>query len=144
MMFNRVSEWLDVVLETDIPNEVVAFGFNLYEDSHYNWSMELIGASEFDIDNEDWLCSEVTDFNTRENPLRWQKETGWEEILNDIVCALKEYLKNGKYADVLKAKSGVGVGFVEGSIEILYAKMKEKIQRLIEQKISEWNQDGVP
>ncbi len=143
MMFNRVSEWLDVVLETNIPNEVVAFGFNLYEDSHYNWSMELIGASEFDIDNEDWLCSEVTDFNTRDNPLRWHKEAGWEEILNEIVCALKEYLKNGKYADILKTKSGVGVGFVDGSIEILYAKIKEKIWRLIEQKISEWQEDDI-
>lgn len=120
-MVNKVSEWLDVVLKTDIPNEVVAFGFNLYEEGHYNWSMELIGASEFDIANEDWLCNEVTDFNTRDNPLRWSKEAGWEEILNDMVCDLKEYLKNGKYADTLKAKSGVGVGFVDGSIEILYA-----------------------
>lgn len=121
-MFNRVSEWLDVVLETDIPAEVVAFGFNLYEDEPYYWSMELIGASEFDVDDEDWLCNEATDFDTRENPLRWHRETGWEEILNDIVYALKEYLKKGKYADILKAKSGVGVGFVDGNIEILYAR----------------------
>ena len=118
-MFYRVSEWLDVVLETDIPNEVVAFGFNLYEEGHYNWSMELIGASEFDIDDEDWLCNEATDFNTRDNPLQWHKEAGCEEILNDVVCALKEYLKNGKHADILKAKSGVGVGFVDGNIEII-------------------------
>ena len=142
-MFNRVSQWLDVVLETDIPNEVVAFGFNLYEDEHYNWSMELIGASEFDIDDEDWLCNEATDFNTRDNPLRWCKEAGQEEILHDIVYALKEYLKNGKYADVLKAKSGVGVGFVDGSIEILYAETKEKIRSLIEQKMSEWQDDNI-
>lgn len=142
-MFDRVSEWLDVVLKTDIPNDVVAFGFNLYEDGHCNWSMELIGASEFDIANEDWLYSEVTDFNTRDNPLRWRREADWEEILNDMVCALKEYLKNGKYADTLKAKSGVGVGFVDGSIEILYAKMKEKIRGLIEQKISEWQEDDI-
>ncbi len=44
-MFNRVAEWLDAVLETDIPKEVVAFGFNLYDEGHYNWSMELIGAA---------------------------------------------------------------------------------------------------
>lgn len=121
-MFNRVSEWLDVVLKTNIPNDVAAFGFNLYEDGHFNWSMELIGTSGFDLTNEDWLCSEVTDFNTRDNPLRWHKEADWEEILNDMVCALKKYLNNGKYADTLKAKSGVGVGFVDGNIEILHAK----------------------
>nr|WP_304578967.1 DUF4303 domain-containing protein [uncultured Acetatifactor sp.] len=142
-MYNRVSEWLDVVLETDIPAEVVAFGFNLYEDINHDWSMELIGTSKFDVDDEDWLCNEVTDLDTRENPLRWHRETGWEEILNDIVSALKEYLKNGKYADILKAKSGVGVGFVDGNIEILHVKIKEKIQGLMEQKISEWQEDDI-
>ena len=143
MVYNRVSEWLDVVLETDIPAEVVAFGFNLYEDINHDWSMELIGTSKFDVDDEDWLCNEVTDLDTRENPLRWHRETGWEEILNDIVSALKEYLKNGKYADILKAKSGVGVGFVDGNIEILHVKIKEKIQGLMEQKISEWQEDDI-
>lgn len=142
-MYNRVSEWLDVVLETDIPAEVVAFGFNLYEDIDHDWSMELIGTSKFDVDDEDWLCNEVTDLDTRENPLQWHRETGWEEILNDIVSALKEYLKNGKYADILKAKSGVGVGFVDGNIEILHVKIKEKIQGLMEQKISEWQEDDI-
>ena len=143
MVYNRVSEWLDVVLETDIPAEVVAFGFNLYEDIDHDWSMELIGTSKFDVDDEDWLCNEVTDFDTRENPLQWHRKTGWEEILNDIVSALKEYLKNGKYADILKAKSGVGVGFVNGNIEILHVKIKEKIQGLMEQKISEWQEDDI-
>ena len=81
--------------------------------------------------------------DTRENPLQWHRETGCEEILNDIVSALKEYLKNGKYADILKAKSGVGVGFVDGKIEILHVKIKEKIQGLMEQKISEWQEDDI-
>lgn len=125
-MFDEVSEWLDDVLkdisETGIPNEVVAFGFNLYDDGDYDWSMELIGASEFDMDDEDWLCNEVTDFDTRDDPFRWSKKAEWEEILNDITDILKEYLKNGKRANVLKAKSGIGVGFVDGDLEILYAK----------------------
>lgn len=126
MMFEEVSEWLDdileEVLETGIPDGVTAFGFNLYDDGGYNWSMELIGTLEFDMDNEDWLCDEVTDFDTRDNAFRWSKKAEWEEILNDITCVLKKYLKSGKYADVLKEKSGIGVGFVDGNVEILYAK----------------------
>ena len=121
-MFDIISKWLDDVLKIDIPNEVIAFGFNLYDDGNYNWSIELVGTSEFDIDDEDWLCNEITNFNTRENPLCWTKEAEWEEILDDIVCALREYLKRGQYADKLKAKSGIGVGFVNGDVEILYAK----------------------
>ena len=124
MMFDEISEWLDDVLEdiskTGIPAEVIAFGFNLYDDGNGNWSMELIGTSEFDTANEDWLCDEVTDFDTRDDPFQWCKRANWEEILDDVACSLKRYLKNGKYADILKAKSGIGVGFVDGNIKILY------------------------
>lgn len=126
MMFDQVSEWLDDVLEdiseTGIPNEVMAFGFNLYDDGDDNWSMELVGTSEFDLDDEDWLCNEVTDFDTRDDPFQWCKKAEWEEILNDVTCLLKRYLDGGKHADVLKAKSGVGVGFVDGDVMILWSR----------------------
>lgn len=122
LMLQEVSKWLDAVLVNAIPNEVAAFGFNLYDDGDNDWSMELVGTSEFDVDDEDWLCNEVTDFNTRENPFQWSKEAEWEEVLEDIVHVLKEYLKSGQYADALKEKSGVGVGFVDGDIEILYVR----------------------
>lgn len=125
-MFDEISAWLDDVLEdiseTDILNEIIAFGFNLYDNGGDNWSMELIGTSEFDADDEDWLCNEVTDFGTRNNPFQWYKKAKWEEILNDVICLLKRYLESGKYADVLKAKFGIGVGFVDGNVEILYVK----------------------
>lgn len=52
-------------------------------------------------------------------PFQWCKKAEWDEILNDVTCFLKRYLESGKYADVLKAKSGVGVGFVDGNINIL-------------------------
>lgn len=45
--------------------------------------------------------------------------------MDDITDILKRYLKSGKYADILKAKSGVGVGFVDGDIVILYSKSGE-------------------
>lgn len=125
-MFKKISEWLDEVLEnaleTGISNEVIAFGFNLYDDGDYNWSMELIGTSEFDVNDEDWLCSEVTDFDTRDEPFQWCQKAEWNEILSDITWILKEYLNSGKYAGVLKEKSGIGVGFVDGDVEILYTR----------------------
>ena len=43
-MFDELSKWLDEVLEAEIPDEVVAFGFNLYDDGDCCWSMELVGA----------------------------------------------------------------------------------------------------
>lgn len=106
----------------EIPSDVIAFNFNLYEDINKNWSMELVGTESFDVDDEDWACDEVTDFGTRDNPFCWHKEAGWNEVLEEIVSILKEYLNNGAFSSVLKNFKGVGVGFADGDIEILHYK----------------------
>lgn len=119
-MYREIETWLNVVLEQDIPSSLAAFGFNLYEDENNAWSMELVGTESFDPENEDWICEEVTDFETRDDPFAWEQEAGWEEILEEVILVLKEYLENGLYADLLKSRCGVGVGFVDGDVEILY------------------------
>ena len=119
-MYNRVSEWIDGVLSDGVPDEAVAFCFNLYENEDYYWSMELIGAGRFDPDDQDWACDEVTDFNSRESLFTFQAECEWDEALQTMIDILKKYLNDGKYADLLKSREGVGVGFVDGDIEIIY------------------------
>ena len=119
-MYNKVSEWIDVVLSDGVPDEAVAFCFNLYENDEYYWSMELIGAGRFDPDDQDWACDEVTDFNSRESLFTFQAECEWDEALQTMIDILKKYLNDGKYADLLKSREGVGVGFVDGDIEIIY------------------------
>ena len=46
----------------------------------------------------------------------------WEDALNYMVNELNQYLEEGKYAELLKSKTGVGVGFIDGNIEILHSK----------------------
>ena len=119
-MYNKVSEWIDGVLSAHVPDEVVAFCFNLYENDECCWSMDLIGAAGFDPDDQDWACDEVTDFNSREPLFTWQAECEWDEALDTMVDILKKYLNEGKYADLLKSKNAVGIGFVDGDIKIIY------------------------
>lgn len=119
-MYRIVEKWLDEVLHQQIPEEVIAFSFNLYEDGNNKWSMELVGTDSYNADDEDWRCGEVTDFQTRNNPLAWTKDTNWAIILEDVMNAIKEYLAYGKFADVLKAKEAVGIGFIDGDVETIY------------------------
>ena len=121
-LYHKVSKWLDYSLTQKIPDEVMAFCFNLYDDGNGKWSMELIGSSSFDLDNPDWPCEEVTDFNTRENPFVWSSSSNWDGALNEMIKTVREYLQAGKYADLLKSRSGVGIGFVDGDIEVLFHK----------------------
>ena len=123
-MYDKIEKWLNDILEQEIPPETVAFCFNLYEDDSNSWSMELVGTGDFDAnpDNSDWACEEGTDFDTRDTPLSWEEDAEWDEVLEGVIAALKQYLNNGLHADVLKAYAGVGVGFVDGDMVILYGK----------------------
>lgn len=118
----EIENWLDNVLKQEIPENIVAFCFNLYDDGEQKWSVELVGTQRFDINDPDWPCDEVTDLGTRETPFSWESAVEWNKILEWMSAIVKEYLEKGKYAKVLKAKSGVGIGFVDGDIEILYVK----------------------
>ena len=114
-----IPDWIDSILNTDIPDDVKAFCFNLYEEGNGSWSMELVGAGRFDPEDQDWPCDEVTDFGSGNNSYKWDMEAGWKDALAYVVDALKKYLEDGKYAELLKSKSGVGVGFVDGDLTIL-------------------------
>lgn len=119
-MFDEISKWPDDALAQGGPDEVAAFCFNLYEDEQNRWSMEAIGTDSFDADDGDWGCDEVTGFGTRGNCYTWEAAKEWDEILNEIVSLLKDYLASGTYAALLQEKSGVGAGFVDGAIEVIY------------------------
>ena len=114
------EEWLDFILCTPLPQDIMAVNFNLYEQEDWQWSVEFAGTEDFDANDSDWACEEV--FVTRETPYTWIEEADWNQILMEMSTKLTEYLRNGKYADKLKAYAGVGGGFVDGDIQILYEK----------------------
>ena len=121
-MYHKLSKWLNCLLKQTIPDEVTAFCLNLHDDGNGKWSMELIGTGRFDLDDPDWPCDEVTDFNTSENPFVWSGSSNWDDVLSEMVGVMREYLRAGKYAALLKSRRGVGIGFVDGDIEILFHK----------------------
>lgn len=121
-MYEKLKRWLDEMLSEEFPEEVVAISFNLYEDGDDSWSLEVVGAASFDAEDSDWACDEVTTFDTREDPFTWEESADWEDILSEATEALTKYLEDGKYADRLKTCTGIGVGFVDGEIEVIYSR----------------------
>lgn len=112
------DKWLDDVLESDLPAEIVAVNFNLYDDGDGQWSAEFVGAGSFDEEDSDWACEEV--FTTRDDPFSWESDASREEIQDEVVDAVREYLADGVYADCLKQYEAVAVGFVDGDLELVY------------------------
>lgn len=128
--------WLENALKK-LPSDVEAINFNLYEDNGDKWSVELVGTSTFDENNSDWACSEI--YTTRESPYVLRKKSDWKAIENLFTTFLLNYLERGKYAHILKECRGIGIGFVDGDLSILYKKDKRKeAEEAIESVLSKY------
>ena len=114
MSFN----WLDEILSKKLPDDIKAINFNLYEDVDNKWSIELVGTSTFDENSSDWACSEI--YTTRETPYILVKKSDWKTIEKIFTSFLKNYLDVGKHSNVLKKYCGIGIGFVDGDLSIIY------------------------
>lgn len=117
------GEWLDDVIPNDLPEGTAALSFNVYEDHDNYWSCEVVATNEFDAEDEtgDWACCEISHFDTREDKLfAWQQFDEFDVILEKLKYALSRYLENGKKAGIMKETAGVGIGFVDGDLELVY------------------------
>ena len=100
-MFNKIEEWVDSLPLSQLPENTKAFNFNLYEDGDNWWSIELVATDRFDVLDQDWACDEIADFGTRDNPFSWEEEADWNDIQEEMNNALKQYLEEGKFADLI-------------------------------------------
>ncbi|MDE6470343.1 MAG: hypothetical protein K2L19_04915 [Eubacterium sp.] len=112
--------WLNNILANPLSADIKAICFNLYDDGDNKWSIEFVGTSYFDENNTDWACNEV--FTTRDNPFVLIREYSWKDAENLFTEMVSKYLKDGKYANKLKAYTAIGIGFVDGDLNIIYKK----------------------
>lgn len=126
-IYEEFAHWLDALLENnDMPDSTKAFCFNLYvesEDDHV-YGIQLIAAGEFDPADEsgEWACDEV--WSSEEDIFTVdtsdEDDTGSEHAQELFREMVSEYLENGKYCDVLSGARAVGIGFVDGDLDIIY------------------------
>lgn len=124
-IYKEFERWLDKLLtENKMPEETMAYNFNIYEETEGEklYSVQLIAADEFDGENDDWACSEVWSSEEDLFFIDFSDETdaGWKRCLDVVSGFVKEYLASGTNARILLAHKAVGVGFIDGDIEIVY------------------------
>lgn len=134
-VYEHFALWLDALLENnEMPESAVAFNFNLYEDRSEEtgekmYGMQLIAADRFDPDDEDggWACYEAWTSEEDMFYLDFSDEGDVDEkrLMEVFTELCSEYLENGKYKDILLGSQGVGVGFVDGDIDLIYKAEKE-------------------
>ena len=118
------EHWLSSCLSGGCPSEVVAFTFNLFEQEieGSRFGIELVGTSEFDPADSDWACSEV-----------WEPSQGrsiaipilfctsdWQVCLAEMTTLIVAIsTTNTRLGFILKSVEGVGIGFVDGDLNLI-------------------------
>lgn len=123
-IYEAFSEWLDTQLENDMPENTKAYNFNLYEESieDHIYGIQIVATDRFDENDDEWACDEV--WTSGEDifciDTSDEDDTGSQFALELISGLVREYLDSGQYADKLKSSLAVGIGFVDGDLDILY------------------------
>ncbi len=114
---NKFTEWLDDELSR-LNKSAIAFNVNIYENIE-GYSAELVATSTFNEENEDWACDEI--YSSRNNGIEFCfSAKNWKAALKFIQLELKEYLRSGKFADILIGSQAVACGFVDGDLSLIY------------------------
>lgn len=121
--------WLNSCLEPQIPDAVCAFSFNLNQpafEPDVKFGIELVGAGTFDKEDPDWPCNEVWEPTNRgiSIPLQYSGDA-WEPCLAKMKALLLQQIESDSpAAKKMKSVSGVGIGFVDGDLEVLWMSRK--------------------
>jgi hypothetical protein len=112
--------WLAASLAEDIPKEVEAFAFNLFETANVQekFGIEIIGSAEFDEEDSDWACEEIWSATPRSIhiPVHWSGAE-WQQCLDKCCDLVKSACDEGEPAFTrLTNSKAVAVGFVDGDL----------------------------
>lgn len=121
---NDFKEWLAKGLEKPIPITVKAFSFNLFEypeTPECKFGIEIVGTSNFDANDSNWACDEIWEPSVRAIEIpRSYSGSHWEECLEKAKALVTDYLSTMPEGDIFKSKLGIGIGFVDGDLDVIW------------------------
>lgn len=112
--------WANRALAREIPDGTIAFHFNLYEGKDA-FHVQLVGAARFSRDDPSWPCAET--FTTGEDVFELPHSVvglEWERCLEATKAAVQSYIARSAGATALRGSRAVGVGFVDGDVEVVW------------------------
>ena len=116
--------WADQALSRHIPDSTVAFHFNLYEGEN-GVRVQLMGIDSFipgDDPERDYWPGKAT-FSTGKDRFDIPYAlagSNWPEWLQTSMDFVRSYIADGNKSSVLKSTMGVGIGFVDGDMHVLW------------------------
>ena len=109
------QKWIEIQMSKQIPEEVVAINFNLYEsaDDDEGFDAQIVGCPLYDANDPDWACNTI--FSSEEDLFHFTSED-WETALEDFEALLRDYLSSAQEKNVLTECQYIAIGFVDGDL----------------------------
>ena len=110
-----VKEWLIALEKEQLPDNIKALNFGLYEP----YGMEVIGAKKYDAEDDDWACEEDFVPEQRECPyFEIDESIEWEKVLEIATSILQELVEELNDNKLLKIEH-ITTGFCDGDLVII-------------------------
>ncbi|MDS0527415.1 hypothetical protein NNC19_17120 [Clostridium sp. SHJSY1] len=111
-----IKEWiLRINNEEALPNDIESLNFGLFEP----YGIELIGALNYDAEDDDWACEEDFIPKERECPeLNIDSDCDWETVLNEIQMILKELVDELSDLSLLNVNH-ITTGFCDSDLVVV-------------------------
>ena len=123
----QFSQWLDESLAAEVPDEVKAFAFLLWEPAEIEGSkfaVDLVGTARFDADDPqgDWACDEVWEPPAQSLPIpESYSGKSWKPCLKKLTTLARRQLASPSTATAhLKSREGIGIGFIDGDMAVIW------------------------
>ena len=96
-IYNAFADWLNSLLEKDMPENTKAYNFNLYEEEDETYGIQLIASDRFyENDGGEWACSEI--YSSEEDIFYIdhsdEKNADRQRGMEFICSLINEYLEN--------------------------------------------------
>jgi len=115
--------WFDEVLSGVIPNSTVAFHVNFYE-AEDAVLVELMGTASFlpgtNPETDYWPGEATFRSGSRFEVPFDVAGAAWPEWLATTNEMVRAYIRDGGHAARLRSSAGVGSGFVDGDMDVLW------------------------
>lgn len=111
--------WVSEVL-IDIPDEVIAFAFNIYEEET-EYCVDIIGTDSFSGESDEWANHEIWNSGPLMFIIPKDNSCDWEDIHDFVADAIEEILSmDDDISECLTDSECVAVGFIDGDLENIW------------------------
>jgi hypothetical protein len=123
------EKWIRKIVDSEHPSkDIIGYYFGIFESGTKEYTLYLSGSTEFNGEDEDWVCNNDFEPNEKYLPLPQYKNLKWEEVLNEITGILKNFMETYVYKNSFFSKAkAIATGFDGGDLVLIKSFENKKI-----------------